>query len=212
MCESGRTNTNEGTQLRPEGQCGGAEITDRVSGERRRDPERGLFSLCGGSVFPLYVFKCIQHVSTFRYVSRCILHVSRCIPCIVYSGYVFRCIQHVFVTDAQETCADTSVIQRGYMRDTYIIHMEYVFPSGNHMDTNVSCCYAFTIHQTHYNTQRIHCRMHVLSGRHAIHTTIHAGYIRNTLQSCILCPDTCIACVDTYVSKCIPMYRVVFRT
>ena len=38
MCESGRTNTNEGTQLRPEGQCGGAEITDRVSGERRRDP------------------------------------------------------------------------------------------------------------------------------------------------------------------------------
>ena len=144
--------------------------------------------------------------------ARCVRHVSRCIPCIVYSGYVFRCIQHVFVTDAQETCADTSVIQCGYMRDTYITHMEYVFPSGNSMDTNVSCCYAFTIHQTHYNTQRIHCRMHVLSGRHAIHTTIHAGYIRNTLQSCILCPNTCIACVDTYVSKCIPMYRVVFRT
>ena len=120
---------------------------------------------------------------------------------------MYICIQHVFVTDAQETCADTSVIQRGYMRDTYIIRMEYVFPSGNSMDTNVSCCYAFTIHQTHYNTQRIHCRMHVLSGRHAIHTTIHAGYIRNTLQSCILCPDTRgYICIQMYpnVSRCIP--------
>ena len=33
MCESGRTNTKmKGTQLRPEGRCGGAEITDCVSG------------------------------------------------------------------------------------------------------------------------------------------------------------------------------------
>ena len=37
MYESGRTNTKEkGTQLRPEGRCGGAEITDRVSGGRQR--------------------------------------------------------------------------------------------------------------------------------------------------------------------------------
>ena len=37
MCESGRTNTRmKGTQLRPEGRCGGAEITDRVSGGRQR--------------------------------------------------------------------------------------------------------------------------------------------------------------------------------
>ena len=45
--------------------------------------------------------------------------ISRCIPCIIYSGYVFRCIQHVFVTDAQDTCADTSVIH------TWIHHAQY---------------------------------------------------------------------------------------
>ena len=86
--------------------------------------ERGLFSLCGGVFFPLYVFKCIRHVSTFGYVSRCIRHVSICIPCIVYSGYVFRCIQHVFVTDAQDTCADTSVIHTWNTSCT--IHTRYI--------------------------------------------------------------------------------------
>ena len=75
--------------------------------------------------------------------------------------------------------------------------MEYVFQNGYSIDTSVSCSRSCTIHQIHYNARRIHCRMHVLSGRDGMHTTIHAEYIRNTPESCILCRDTsryiCIA-------------------
>ena len=93
--------------------------------------------------------------------------------------------------------------------------MEYVFPSGNSMDTK--CILLLCVHNT--SNTLLTQRTHLLSGRHATHTTMHA--YPNVLQCIALYSELrrsereCIARIahvsygmsrrDTYL-KCIAVY------